>query len=111
MYVKPGGNVLSSSSALIGKFILSDVGQSRGQACNLVFGSLSCTQIFMPRKTKTVQKKSRGRPAGVKYGETIPTRFEPETVKAIDSWAAWAGVSRSQAIRRLVELGLKAKQK
>ena len=45
----------------------------------------------------------------MKYGETIPARFEPETVRAIDAWAAWAGVSRSQAIRRLVELGLKAK--
>ena len=45
----------------------------------------------------------------MKYGETIPTRFEPETVEAVDSWAAWAGVSRSQAIRRLVELGLKTK--
>ena len=65
----------------------------------------------MAKQTKTVHKKSRGRPAGVKYGETIPVRFEPETVEAVDSWAAWAGVSRSQAIRRLVELGLKAKQK
>jgi hypothetical protein len=45
----------------------------------------------------------------VKYGETIPARFEPETVEAVDSWAAWAGVSRSQAVRRLVELRLKAK--
>ena len=63
----------------------------------------------MAKQTKTVHKKSRGRPAGVKYGETIPVRFEPETVRAIDAWAAWAGVSRSQAIRRLVELGLKAK--
>jgi hypothetical protein len=61
------------------------------------------------KQTKTVHKKSRGRPAGVKYGEAIPVRFEPETVEAVDSWAAWAGVSRSQAIRRLVELGLKAK--
>jgi hypothetical protein len=63
----------------------------------------------MGKQTKTVHEKSRGRPAGVKYGETIPVRFEPETVEAVDSWAAWAGVSRSQAIRRLVELGLKAK--
>jgi hypothetical protein len=65
----------------------------------------------MPRKTKTVHKKSRGRPAGVKYGETIPVRFEPETVKAIDSWADQNGVSRSHVIRRLVELGLRAKGK
>jgi hypothetical protein len=41
MYVKLGGKpVLSSSSALIGNFILSSVGQSRRRACNLVSGSL-----------------------------------------------------------------------
>jgi hypothetical protein len=62
---------------------------------------------------KTVHKKSRGRPAGVKYGETIPTRFEPGTIKAIDAWRRKQDdlPSRSEAIRRLVQLSLKAKQK
>jgi hypothetical protein len=101
--------VLSSSSALIGKFILSMWVRAGDKPATLSSARFLCTQIFMGKQTKTVHKKSRGRPAGVRYGETIPTRFEPETVKAIDSWAAWAGVSRSQAIRRLVELGLKKK--
>jgi hypothetical protein len=65
----------------------------------------------MPRRSKTVHKKSRGRPAGLKYGETIPARFESETVKTLDSWAHQNGVSRSQAIRQLVEIGLQSKIK
>ena len=51
-----------------------------------------------------------GRPPGVKYGETIPARFEIETMKHLDSWAKKHDVSRSEAIRRLVELGLKARK-
>jgi hypothetical protein len=65
----------------------------------------------MAKQTKTVHKKSRGRPAGVKFGETIPARFEPATVAALDKWAVAHDVSRSEAIRQLVELGLKAKGK
>ena len=60
----------------------------------------------MTKKTKTVHKKSRGRPAGLKFGGTIPARFEPVVVEAIDKWADQNAVSRSEAIRRLVELGL-----
>jgi hypothetical protein len=63
----------------------------------------------MAKQSKTVHKKSRGRPAGSKYGETIPARLEPVTVASLDAWAASHNVSRSEAIRRLVELGLKVK--
>jgi hypothetical protein len=63
----------------------------------------------MTKQTKTVHKKSRGRPSGRRYSETIPARLEPETVAAVESWAAANDVSRSEAIRRLVELGLKKK--
>jgi hypothetical protein len=64
----------------------------------------------MVEQTKTVYKKSRGRPAGVKYGGTIPARFEIITMDALDAWAQKHQVSRSEAIRRLVEIGLKAKK-
>ena len=47
----------------------------------------------------------------MKFGQTIPARFEPVTVAALDKWAASHDVSRSEAIRRLVEIGLKGKQK
>jgi hypothetical protein len=62
----------------------------------------------MSKPTKTVHKKSRGRPSGTKYSETIPARFEPATIAALGAWAAANRISRSEAIRRLVELGLKA---
>lgn len=70
-----------------------------------------CTRIIMAKQSKTVHKKSRGRPPGIKYSETIPARLEPATLASLDRWAASNGVSRSEAIRRLVELGLKAKGK
>jgi hypothetical protein len=60
---------------------------------------------------KLYTKKSRGRPTGTKYSETIPARLEPAIVASLDAWAASHGVSRSEAIRRLVELGLKSKGK
>ena len=63
----------------------------------------------MARQTKAVHKKSRGRPTGQRYSETIPARLEPETVAAVEKWAAASDVSRSEAIRRLVELGLTVK--
>jgi hypothetical protein len=65
----------------------------------------------MTEQEKTVHKKSMGRPPGIKYGGTIPARFEIPTMKALDEWAAKHKVSRSEAIRRLVEIGLKAKAK
>jgi hypothetical protein len=65
----------------------------------------------MAKQRKSVYKKSTGRPPGTKYGGVIPARFEIPTVGVIDAWAKEHDVSRSEAIRRLVELGLKAKQK
>ena len=65
----------------------------------------------MTKQDKTVHKKRMGRPPGVKYAETIPARFEIEAMKLLDAWAKKHDVSRSEAIRRLVELGLKVKGK
>ena len=45
----------------------------------------------------------------MKYAETIPARFEIEAMKLLDAWAKKHDVSRSEAIRRLVESGLKVK--
>jgi hypothetical protein len=64
-----------------------------------------CIRINMATQSKTVYKKV-GRPAGVRFSEAIPARFEPHTMKAIDAWADGNGISRSEAIRRLVEIGL-----
>jgi hypothetical protein len=64
----------------------------------------------MAKQDKTVHKKRMGRPRGTKFSETIPARLEPQTVASLDAWAISHDVSRSEAIRRLVELGLQAKK-
>jgi Ribbon-helix-helix protein, copG family len=63
----------------------------------------------MAKQTKAVRKKSPGGPTGQRNPETIPARLEPEAVAAVEKWAAANNVSRSEAIRRLVELGLTVK--
>jgi len=66
------------------------------------------------KKPISVNKKSRGRPK--KVGGVYPVtalRLSPSVGAAVDKWAAAQDdtPSRSEAIRRLVELGLKAKVK
>jgi hypothetical protein len=65
----------------------------------------------MAKQQKTVHKKRIGRPPGKRFSETIPARLEPQTMAALDAWAVAHDVSRSEAIRRLVELGLNVKGK
>lgn len=64
----------------------------------------------MAKSIKVIPKK-RGRPATGK-DPAVVVRFPPTLTEAVDAWAAKAGdgVTRSEAIRRLVELGLKAKK-
>jgi hypothetical protein len=66
----------------------------------------------MKSARKNGTKKGRGRPA-TGQGVQIGTRWPEGTVTAIDDWAAAQNdePGRSEAIRRLVELGLKAKGK
>jgi len=65
----------------------------------------------MAKQEKNVHRKARlGRPpTGHRYRETIPVRLTPEAVKAIDAWIARQDdpPSRSEAIRVLIERGLK----
>jgi hypothetical protein len=88
---------------------LGDALQSLSESAYFPPAPVSCTRIIMAKQDKTVHKKI-GRPPGIKYGETIPARFEPTTVAALDVWAVEHDVSRSEAIRRLVELGLRVKK-
>lgn len=61
-------------------------------------------------KSITVQPKKRGRPATGK-DPLVGARFPQDLIDSIDAWAAENDASRSEAIRRLVEIGLKAKGK
>jgi len=65
------------------------------------------------KKSIKVTKKTRGRPATGR-GTQVGERWHPAELAAIDAWIASSTdktISRAQAIRRLVELGLKAKGK
>ncbi len=55
-------------------------------------------------------KPKRGRPATGR-DPLVGVRFPVSAIYEIDGYAEGSGVSRSEAIRRLVELGLKAKGK
>jgi hypothetical protein len=52
--------------------------------------------------------KKRGRPRTTGKGEQIGTRWQESLLRSIDAWreAQEGGLSRAEAIRRLVELGL-----
>ena len=51
-----------------------------------------------------------GRPA-TGHNPVVSTRLPKEIIAAIDDWAKQEGENRANAIRRLVEIGLKAKMK
>ena len=64
------------------------------------------------KKAISAYKKSRGRPA-TGHDPSVSTRFPADVMARIVAWAAKQkdGPPRSEAIRRLVELGLTIKTK
>jgi hypothetical protein len=64
----------------------------------------------MPKPIKVTPKKTRGRPATGKDPH-VTARMPNDLIVQVEAWATANDASRSEAIRRLVELGLKAKAK
>ena len=62
----------------------------------------------MKRSIKVAPKKRRGRPATGKDPH-IAARMPPELIANVEAWASANDTSRSDAFRRLVELGLTVK--
>jgi hypothetical protein len=62
-------------------------------------------------KQTVITQKRRG-PAPTGKGELVGVRVQPDMAARIDKWAGRCddGPSRPEAIRRLVELGLKVKR-
>ncbi len=60
----------------------------------------------MPRLAKAATKKGPGRPATGRH-PVIGGRVPQATVDAMDAWAVANGVTRSEAVGRLIALGLK----
>jgi hypothetical protein len=51
-----------------------------------------------------VFEDKRGRPPGRNFAETIPVRLSRPMMEKVDDWADANQASRSEAIRRLIEL-------
>ncbi|QAU44196.1 ribbon-helix-helix domain-containing protein [Bradyrhizobium guangzhouense] len=62
----------------------------------------------MAKSIKVHPKKRRGRPATGK-DPLVSARLPQELVESVEAWATENGVSRSEAVRQLIEIGLKAK--
>jgi hypothetical protein len=63
----------------------------------------------MKKSIKVAPKKRRGRPATGKDPH-IAARMPSELIADVEAWAVANDTTRSEAIRRLVELGLKTKK-
>lgn len=63
------------------------------------------------KKSKSVVQKKRGRPAREGGPDPIiQVRFPPGLIDQVEAWANAEKTTRSNAIRRLVELGLLSKR-
>jgi hypothetical protein len=63
----------------------------------------------MKRSIKVTPKKKRGRPATGRDPH-VTSRMPQTLIDQVEAWAAANDTGRSEAIRRLVELGLRAKK-
>jgi hypothetical protein len=59
----------------------------------------------MKKSIKVTPKKRRGRPATGRDPH-VTSRMPPELIAEVEAWAVTNDTSRSDAFRRLVELGL-----
>jgi hypothetical protein len=62
-------------------------------------------------KSIPVASKRRGRPPSGGRDPGVHVRLPEKMLSTVDAWAVSKEVTRSEAIRRLVEIGLKAKKK
>jgi hypothetical protein len=63
----------------------------------------------MKRSITVTPKKKRGRPATGRDPH-VTSRMPQPLIDQVEAWASANGATRSEAFRRLVELGLKAKK-
>ena len=67
------------------------------------------TTRFMKKSIKVAPKK-RGRPPSGGRDPHVAARMSRALIAGVEAWAVAHETSRSEAIRRLVELGLRAKK-
>jgi hypothetical protein len=78
------------------------------ESSQLSSGPLLGYPISMSRSIKDIPKKRRGRPSTGGRREGVLVRLEPEQFEALDAWIMKQAepLTRPEAIRQLVELGL-----
>jgi hypothetical protein len=66
----------------------------------------------MAKSIRVTMKKKRGRPPTTGKGVQVGERWHADELSSIDAWIEDHGemMTRGQAIRRLVEIGLKARR-
>ena len=69
------------------------------------------TTKIMKKSIKVAPKKRPGRPSTGGRDPHVTIRMPQALIDGADAWATANDVGRSEAVRRLVELGLKAKPK
>jgi hypothetical protein len=66
--------------------------------------------LFMAKSANNVMRKKRGRPRVEKPAPVSAVRLPHDLTEAIDKWGNNHEIGRSEAIRQLIVLGLKAKK-
>jgi len=69
-------------------------------------GFFFVTPKLMEQLIKVTPKKRRGRPATGRHPH-VTSRMPRKLIAEVEAWAMTNAIGRSEAIRRLVELGLK----
>jgi hypothetical protein len=82
--------------------------RARGGSDSFPSARFSVTPKIMKKSIKVTPKKRRGRPATGRDPH-VTSRMPTELIVQVEAWATANDTSRSDAFRRLVELGLKTK--
>jgi hypothetical protein len=83
-------------------------GLEPGPKFALLLGLIFCYTKNMKQSIKVTPKRKRGRPATGRDPH-VTSRMPQTLIDQVERWAASNEATRSEAIRRLVELGLKVK--
>ena len=110
MRVSVGGVLYTLSAWVIG-FASSWLGLEPGRKSDAFPSACFYGSTAIMKKSIKVASKKRGRPPTGGRDPGVHIRLPETMLAAIDAKSVEDGTSRSEAIRRLVELGLKAKGK
>ena len=104
------GGVLSTLSAwVIWITVLCGWVRAEAEGINFPSACIYGTTKIMKKSIMVAPKKRRGRPSTGGRDPHVSIRMPQALIEEADAWAAAGNVGRSEALRRLVELGLKAK--